>query len=55
MIIRVVGHFINKDGRYYYIILRLYEIISKHTSKNIVGILIDLFYNYRIIGNIGYL
>ena len=54
-IIRVVGYFINKNGRYYYIILRLYKIIGKYTSKNIAGVLIDLFRDYRIVGNIGYL
>jgi hypothetical protein len=53
-IIRVVSHFINKDGRRHYIVLRLYKIIGKHTSENIIGVFIDLFYNYRIASNIGY-
>ena len=53
-IIRVIGHFINKNGRHCYIIFRLYKIISKYISKNIVGILINLFHNYKITGNIGY-
>ena len=30
------------------------KIISKYTSKNIAGVLINLFYNYRITGNIRY-
>jgi len=53
-IIDVIGYFISKDGKYRYIVLGLYKIISKYTSKNIAGVLIDLFRNYRIIGNIGY-
>ena len=53
-IIGVVGHFVNKDGRRYHIVLRLCKIISKYTSKNIAGVFIDLFYNYRIAGNIKY-
>ena len=54
MIIRVVGYFVNKDSRPCYIILRLREIIGEYTSKNIAGVLIDLFSDYRIAGNIGY-
>ena len=54
VIIRVVGHFVNKDSKYCYIVFRLCEIIGKHTSENIVGVLIDLFRDYRIVGNIEY-
>ena len=53
-IIGVVGYFINKDGRHCHIVLRLCEIIGKHTNKNMAGVLIDLFHNYGIAGNIGY-
>ena len=53
-IIGVIGHFISKEGKYRYIVFRLREIVNKYTSKNIVGVLIDLFYNYRITGNIRY-
>ncbi len=49
-----MGHFINKDGRRCHIVLRLCEIISEHTSENMAGILIDLFHDYGIAGNIGY-
>ena len=49
-----MGYFINKDSRRRHIILRLHEITGKYTSKNMVGVLIDLFCDYRIIGNIGY-
>ena len=53
-IIKVVGYFVNKNGRCHYIVLRLREIISKYTSKNIAGVFINLFRDYRIVGNIGY-
>ena len=53
-IIGVMGHFINKDSRCCHVVLGLYKIINKHTGKNIVGVLIDLFCNYGIAGNIGY-
>ena len=43
-----------KDGRRQQAVLRLCEIISKYTGKNIAGVLINLFRNYRIIGNIRY-
>ena len=49
-----MGYFINKDSKYYYIIFRFYKIINKYTSKNIVSVLIDLFHNYKITGNIKY-
>ena len=49
-----MGHFVNKDGRRHYIVFRLCKIVDKRTSKNIAGVLINLFYNYRIIGNIRY-
>ena len=53
-IIRVIGYFINKDSRRWQVVLRLYKIISKYINKNIAGVLINLFYNYRIAGNIKY-
>ena len=49
-----MGYFVNKDGRRRYIILGLRKIIGKYTSKNMAGVLIDLFRDYRIVGNIGY-
>jgi len=53
-IIRVVGHFVNRDGRRCYVVLGLREIIGEHTGKNMAGVLIDLFRDYGIAGNIGY-
>ena len=49
-----MGHFINKDSRRRHVILRLYEIIGKYTSENMAGVLIDLFRDYKIVGNIRY-
>ena len=49
-----MGHFVNKDGRRRHVVLGLCEIIGKYTSKNIAGVLIDLFRDYKIVGNIRY-
>ena len=54
VIIGVVDYFINQDGKCCYVVFRLREIISKYTTKIIAGVLIDLFHNYKIAGNIGY-
>ena len=53
-IISVVGHFVSEEGKRRHVVLGLREIISEHTSENIAGVLIDLFRDYRITGNIGY-
>ena len=53
-IIGVVGHFINKDGRRRQVVLGLREIVGEHTGENMAGVLIDLFRDYGIAGNIGY-
>ena len=49
-----MGYFINKDGRHHHIVFGLCEIIGEYTSENITGVLINLFRDYRIAGNIGY-
>ena len=54
VIIGVVGHFVNKDGRCCHVVLRLREIIGEYTGENMAGILIDLFRDYGIAGNIRY-
>ena len=53
-IIGVVGHFINKDGRRRQVVLGLREIVGEHIGENMAGVLIDLFRDYGIAGNIGY-
>ena len=47
-----MGHFVNKDGRRRHVVLRLREIIGEHTNENIISVFIDLFCDYRIVGNI---
>ena len=54
VIIGVVGYFVNKDDRHCYVVFRLCKIIGKYTGENMAGVLIDLFRDYRIVGNIGY-
>ena len=49
-----MGYFINKDSRRRYVVLRLCKIIDKYISKNIVGVLIDIFRDYKVVGNIRY-
>jgi len=52
MILSVVAYFINKDGKRRYIVLGLCEVVSEHTSKNMAAVLVALFRDYRITGNI---
>ena len=49
-----MGHFVNKDGRRRHVVLGLREIIGEYTGENMAGVLIDLFRDYGIAGNIGY-
>ena len=49
-----MGYFVNKDGRRRHVVLGLREIIGEHTGENMAGVLIDLFRDYRIVGNIRY-
>ena len=48
-IISVIGYFIIKERKCYYVISRLYRIINKYTNENIAGDFIDLFYNNNIL------
>jgi len=53
-ILSIVAHFINKDGKRRHIVLGLCEVVGKHTNKNIAAVLVALFRDYRIVGNIGF-
>ena len=53
-IISVIGHFVSKEDKRRYIVLRLYEIISEYINENMAGALIDISRDYRITDNIGY-
>ena len=54
VILSIITYFINKDGRRYNVVLGLYKIISKYNSKNIAAVLLTLFMDYIISGNISY-
>ena len=54
IVLSIVAHFINKDGRRCYRVLGLREVHGEHTSKNMAAVLITLFKDYRIAGNLGY-
>ena len=54
MIFGIITHFINEQGRQQNIVLRLYEVTNKHTSKNIAAVLLKVFKDYKIGGNIRY-
>ena len=53
-VLRVVAHFIDRRGRRRNVVLGLREILGKHSGENQAGILIALFKEYEICGNIGY-
>ena len=54
IILSIIAYFINKDSRCYYIVLGLYKVYNKYINKNMAAILITLFKNYKITGNLGY-
>ena len=54
IVLCIVTYFINKDSRRRYVVLGLREVYGEHTSKNMAAVLIALFKDYRIIGNLGY-
>jgi len=53
-ILGVVAYFINKDGKCRHIVLGLCKVISEYTSENIAAVLVTLFRDYGITGNIGF-
>jgi len=53
-VLSIVTHFINKDGRRRYVVLGLREVYGEHTGENMAAVLIALFKDYRIAGNLGY-
>src|SRR6266581_3572954 len=54
MIIGIIGHFINEDGRHRQVVFGLCEIVNEYTNENMAGVFIDLFRDYGIANNIGY-
>ena len=53
-VLSVITYFISKTSKRRYIVLGLYKVISKHSDKNIAAILLKIFKDYRISGNIRY-
>ena len=53
-ILGVISYFINQYRRQWYVVLGLCEVISKHSSENIVAILLKLIKEYGFEGNVGY-
>ena len=53
-VLGVVAHFIDRRGRRRNIVLGLREILGEHSGENQAGVLITLFKEYEICGNIGY-
>ena len=53
-VLGVVAHFINQAGKRRHVVLGLREVISEHSGENMAAVLLDIFKNYRIRGNIGY-
>jgi len=53
-VLGVFAHFINKDGRRRHVVLGLRELVGEHSGENMAAVLLELFKNYRISGNIGY-
>ena len=47
-------YFISKTSKYRYIVLGLYKVVSKYSSKNIAAVLLKILKDYRISGNIRY-
>ena len=53
-VLGVVAHFINKDGKRRHVVLGLREVVGEHTGENIAAVLVALFRDYGIGGNIGF-
>ena len=53
-VLGIAAHFINKLGRRCYVVLGLCEVVSEYSGKNIAAVLLNIFKDYRICGNIRY-
>src|SRR5437667_10090643 len=53
-ILSIISHFINKDSKQCIAILRLCELIGEYLGKNIADVLLQIFKDYNINGQIGY-
>ncbi len=53
-ILGVIAHFVDKQGRRRNVVLGLREVIGEHTGENMAAVLLEVFKDYKISGNIGY-
>jgi hypothetical protein len=53
-ILGVVAHYIDRFGNRRHIVIGLREVLSEHSGENIAVVLIALFKEYEIAGNISY-
>jgi hypothetical protein len=53
-VLGVIAHFINKCGRRRKVVLGLREVIGEHSGENQAAVLVALFNEYKIKGNIGW-
>ena len=50
IILSVLTHFINKQGKQWHVVLRLYKVTSKYSGENIAVVIIILFLEYKVLG-----
>ena len=53
-VLGVVAYFINQAGKRRHVVLGLREVIGEHSGENMAAVLLDIFKDYKIRGNIGY-
>ena len=53
-VLGVIAHFISKTGKRRHAVLGLREVVGEHSGENMAAVLLEIFKDYRISGNIGY-
>ena len=53
-VLNIITYFISNTGKCHYVVLGLYKVVSKYSSKNIAAVLLKIFKDYQISNNIGY-
>ena len=53
-VLGVTAHFISKTGKRRHVVLGLCEVVSEHSGENMAAVLLEIFKDYGISGNIGY-
>lgn len=52
-VLGVIAHFIKKCGRRRKVVFGLREVIDEHSGENQAAVLVALFHEYKVKGNIG--